>query len=280
MTTRSTRTKDSPVVVGGVGGSGTRLVAAILREGGFAIGDDLNAALDNLSFSLLFNRPEILDCPDAEFRRTVAAFVRRMAGDGRVDEQDVGWITAVATRDNPPHSVDWMRHRLATLLAPRAAAASDRWGWKEPNSHVVLGRLAMALPEMRYVLLSRSGLDMAWSHNHNQARRWGPALVGRPFEATPRYLLTFWCAAHRRALAAAATFPGRFLHLRLEDLCSAPVPGLRRLLEFVGSDPDAAARFAALVRPPESIGRFRAAGLAPFDPDDVAYVESLGFPVA
>lgn len=280
MTTLVVPPDTSPVVVGGVGGSGTRLVAAILRESGFFIGDDLNPALDNLAYSLLFNRPEILDSPDAEFCRTVAAFVRRMAGDGRIDEHEAGWITALATRDNPPHDAAWMRRRLETLLAGRVEPAPTRWGWKEPNSHVVLGRLAAALPTMRYVLLSRSGLDMAWSGNHNQARRWGPALVGHPFEPTPRYLLAYWCAAHRRALAAASALPGRFLHLRLEELCAAPEAGLQRLLDFLGGDAATAARLVSLVKPPESIGRFRVAGIAAFDPDDVAYVESLGFPAA
>ncbi|MFM8733850.1 MAG: sulfotransferase [Pirellulales bacterium] len=270
----------SPVVVGGVGGSGTRLVAAVVREAGFFIGDDLNPALDNLAASLLFNRPGILDCPDDEFTRTVTAFTRRMAGDGRVAAEDVAWASALAGRDNPPHDADWMRERLQRLLAGRSTPPAARWGWKEPNAHVILGRLAAVLPAMRFVLVSRSGLDMAGSGKHNQAMRWGAMLLGRPFEPTPRYLLAYWCAAHRRALAHAASLPDRFLHVTLEDLCAAPEPGLRRLLAFVGGDPDAAERLAALVRPPASLGRFREAGLHGLDPDDVAYVASLGFPTA
>lgn len=269
----------SPVVVGGVGGSGTRLLAAVLRDVGFFIGDDLNQSLDNRTASLLFNRPEIIDCPDDEFIRTVTTFSRRMAGDGQVGEADVAWVSALARRDNPPHDAAWMRERLEHLLAGRPTPPASRWGWKEPNSHVILGRLAPAVPGMRFVLVSRSGLDMAWSGNHNQAMRWGPTLLARPFEPTPRYLLAFWCAAHRRVLAAAPVIPGRFLHVTLEELCVAPEAGLRRLLAFVGVDEDAAGDLAPLVQPPESLGRFRAAGLAGFDPDDVAYVASLGFPV-
>ncbi len=270
----------APVVVGGVGGSGTRLLAAVLRDTGFFIGDDLNPSLDNRAASLLFNRPDILDCPAAEFARTVAVFARRMAGDGRVGEGDVAWVSALARRDNPPHDAAWMRERLERLLAGRPTPPASRWGWKEPNSHVILARLAAALPDMRFVLVSRSGLDMAWSANHNQAMRWGPALLARSFEPTPRYLLAYWCAAHRQVLAAASALPGRFLHVSLESLCAAPEAGLRRLLAFIGADVESAAALAPLVQPPESLGRFREAGLEQFDPDDVAYVASLGFPVA
>ena len=46
-----------PVIIGGVGGSGTRVVAEIINLLGFYIGDDLNPAKDNLWFLLLFKRP-------------------------------------------------------------------------------------------------------------------------------------------------------------------------------------------------------------------------------
>jgi hypothetical protein len=47
------------VAVGGVGGSGTRLVAHVMLELGYYLGPDLNESLDTLWFTLLFKRPEI-----------------------------------------------------------------------------------------------------------------------------------------------------------------------------------------------------------------------------
>ena len=46
-----------PVIIGGVGGSGTRVVAEIIEHFGFYIGKDLDKARDNLWFLLLFKRP-------------------------------------------------------------------------------------------------------------------------------------------------------------------------------------------------------------------------------
>ena len=46
----------APVVVGGVGGSGTRVVAQLLIELGFDMGSDLNESLDDLGFTALFKR--------------------------------------------------------------------------------------------------------------------------------------------------------------------------------------------------------------------------------
>src|ERR1700675_795212 len=48
---------DPPLVIGGIGGSGTRVAAQLLIELGFYLGDDLNPALDNLTSTFLFKRP-------------------------------------------------------------------------------------------------------------------------------------------------------------------------------------------------------------------------------
>ena len=46
----------APVVVGGIGGSGTRVFAQLLRDLGFDMGSDLNESLDDLGFTALFKR--------------------------------------------------------------------------------------------------------------------------------------------------------------------------------------------------------------------------------
>jgi len=67
-----------PVVVGGVGGSGTRVIARMLVNLGYYIGDDLNDALDNLWFVLLFNYLDILDVAFDEFGGLLDLFVKAM----------------------------------------------------------------------------------------------------------------------------------------------------------------------------------------------------------
>ncbi|MCW3019543.1 MAG: hypothetical protein JWN10_1851, partial [Solirubrobacterales bacterium] len=46
-----------PLVIAGIGGSGTRVAAQLLIELGFYLGEDLNPALDNLTSTFLFKRP-------------------------------------------------------------------------------------------------------------------------------------------------------------------------------------------------------------------------------
>jgi len=65
-----------PVVVGGVGGSGTRVVAEMLETLGLFIGDDLNDARDNMTLGRVFEAtcwrrrtrsPISPDCPSSRW---------------------------------------------------------------------------------------------------------------------------------------------------------------------------------------------------------------------
>ena len=79
-------TKVGPCAIGGLGGSGTRVVAQILRDVGIFMGTDLNGANDNLWFTLLFKRPKILTISDGEFNSWVRLFADRMSGDLEIDD--------------------------------------------------------------------------------------------------------------------------------------------------------------------------------------------------
>ncbi|MEO0370781.1 MAG: sulfotransferase [Pseudomonadota bacterium] len=166
----------------------------------------------------------------------------------------------------------------------RAAAAPPRnvshWGWKEPNTHIMLDRLAVAFPNMRYVHVVRNGLSMAFSSNQNQPRLWGNALYGLPAGRTdPRHSLKHWCRANQRALKISKTMKGRFFLLNFDDLCQCPGPVLEQLVDFLGIEVDAPKmrELEALIRPPESIGRFKTRGAKFFDPEDIEFVAQMGF---
>src|SRR5580704_16555406 len=69
------------VAIGGVGGSGTRVGAALLQMLGYYIGDDLNEPLDNLWFTLLFKRRSVLLEGAPEFGQLVTLFRRCMSSE-------------------------------------------------------------------------------------------------------------------------------------------------------------------------------------------------------
>lgn len=269
-----------PVAVGGTGGSGTRLVAQILQEVGYYIGDDLNPANDNLWFTLLFKRREVVTASDDEMERLTRIFVKGMTRQTGFSEPETGLINTLAATDRDLHSSVWLRQRADSLLsAVHRPVSSNLWGWKEPNTHIVMDRLPKLLPDMKYVHVVRNGLDMAFSRNQNQLRLWGPLFLGSGYHESPYHSLKFWRRAHERVLFLGARMGARFLFLNYDRLCLDPAGGIRRLLEFleVNASEAQARHLTGLVGMRDSIGRFKQYGTQLFDPDDVAFVRQLGF---
>ena len=144
----------APVVVGGVGGSGTRVIAQLLQSLDFDMGSDLNESLDDLSFTALFKRPslwpidqhlsqlkEALDVYLASRGRKSTSWISQAHQNARVAEllkstrQKDEWIEAGDLSDREQF--------LTTASQPKPL-----WGWKEPNAHMPLPFLMAALPNM------------------------------------------------------------------------------------------------------------------------------------
>ena len=260
---------NGPIAIGGLGGSGTRVVAALLVRPGFFIGGDLNGALDNLWFTLLFKRPDIRSIGDHEFAALCGVFTKGMQRQTLCGHQRA-LVRRAAAVARPQHPPEWLAERARSLLESRGDAL-PAWGWKEPNTHVVLDRLRRAMPGLRYIHVARNGLDMAYSDNQRQVRFWLRA------EPTPLLSLRYWCDVQRRVLQIGASMGNDFLFLDFDALCTSPRTELRKLERFLG---DGKALDERVIVAPPSIGRFKAHGLKAFDPADVAYVAELGFDTA
>jgi hypothetical protein len=271
-----------PIAIGGVGGSGTRLVAEILMRAGFRVGSDLNASLDNLWFTLLFKRLEILDCSDAEFQTCVNLFAGRMCGGTDLTPAERIFLKDLARSSRLQHDSRWLDDRVASFCSAESdLARGGRWGWKEPNTHIVLARLMESMPTLKYIHVVRSGLDMAYSRNQNQLCLWGPRLLNMdPVPIDPRHALKYWCRVHAHLLDVFERFQGRCLLLNFDQLCMDPRRSLDRMLTFLEVDPSPLRidTLASLIHPPASIGRYRGFDTSRLDPEDIRTVAALGFP--
>lgn len=269
----------APVAIGGVGGSGTRVGAALLRAYGHYIGDDLNDSLDNLWFTLLFKRRSILVETDDAFARLASLFFTKMSG-GAVSENASAELARLVD-DRLQHGRAWLMARAQSFVGNDGAPGPRAWGWKEPNTHVVVDRLLAIDGALRYLHFVRHPLDMALSENQYQLENWGPLFLNRDVRLDARDALAYWCAAHRRALAIAQRWPERTLMVDFDALCDAPRRESDKIAAFLGV-PSAPSAYAAVIRDirrPPSSGRFRASDAAQFDAKDLRYVESLGYDV-
>lgn len=273
--------QNTPVVIGGVGGSGTRLIAECLKEAGYLMGTDLNGSNDNLWFTLLFKRIEVLSSSREEFDILVDIMVNGMTGIQKFTKQQINLVHALASEDREQHPANWLSDRANSLLVQKPEIALHaKWGWKEPNSHIVLDRLINRLNNLKYIHVTRNGLDMAHSDNQNQLQLWGSHFIHERFDITPYYSLKYWRIVHERVLTIGKSMQDNFLFLNFDSFCLNPENGVTQLCEFLKCEDDQlATRLTQLIHPPKSIGRFKQYGTDLFNEQDVAYVKSIGFDI-
>jgi len=243
-----------PVAVGGVGGSGTRVIAEVLAGMDVFMGNLVNHALDNLAWPLGSGLDSAEMAPPADRRRQSIAYA--LAGFEEF------------------------------MLNAKARNQRDYrgWGWKVPTSFLWLDELCEAFPGLRYMHVIRHGLDMAYSRNRTQVSLWGHRFgveVGaRP---GPEEILRYWVRANRHAKQQGEVLLAeRFLMVNFDALCLAPETGLQQIAAFLGLEVTAPrlADLSRLIHTPRSMGRYRRqSDLSRLDPDDVRAVEAFGFPI-
>ena len=236
MSTPNSRTLSEldACVIGATGGSGTRVVARIVRAAGMYTGTDLNRYEDALPFASFSDR----------------------------------WINGYLASGRRPSNEDRqrMRDELQSLVDDHLSHRPEDavgWGWKEPRSIYLLPFLNEELPKLRYLHFVRDGRDMAFSENQQQLKKHGAAVLdGRSrWRRRPYRSISLWARVNADAADYGERELGdRYLRVRFEDLCARPGETSRRILDFFGLEGDAEAIGAAEVKPPSTLARWKTKG--------------------
>jgi len=255
------------------------LVAEVFQNLGVYMGSETNGSHDNLWFTMLFRRKDILDIDADEFEHRLDIFASAMTGSRALGEEDKNYLAGLVA-DLKPKRREWAKKRANSLLdKPEALPSQSLWGWKEPNTHIVLKRLLQLHPGLKYIHVMRNGLDMAYSNNQNQPRFWHGHLNQHRRTVSPEESLHFWCRTHEKILEMSKTFPDAIKLVRLEDICSNPDTEIAEMAAHSGLSPSPTeiGRLTKLVKRPESIGRFRNHSLSGFAQDDLRFVRQMGY---
>lgn len=221
--------RTDPLVIGAVGGSGTRVFSRIARHAGVFMGEHVDTQEDSVPLSRFYG----------QFASEYLA-----AGE-RLDPDRAGEMSGR------------LRERVAEHLD--GLTPSDRpWGVKNPRSMLMLAFWHASFPRMRFLHVVRSGLDMAYSATDNQIRRHGEHLLGAGMALPRAERAMLWWSRVNTAAAdyGEAELGPSYLRVRLEDLCERPRETVGRLFEFIGAERETDEAVAEVVTP-ESLGRWR-----------------------
>lgn len=272
----------APIAVGGVGGSGTRIIAQLLLDFGVFMGNDLNASNDNLWYAVLFGRRNVFLENQTDINYLIDLFFTQMRSPSPLSASDMALLNDLLSQERHQHSPQDLAQWLASFVAQtQSGQTAARWGWKMPYSFVVIEKMLLAHPQLKYVHINRNALDMAFSANQNQLGTWGPIFLNRNVDINPTESLSYWCAVHRFTAKIKACFPDRFYDLSFDELVVSPDPTTRALLHFLeipASDAEVA-QFCDRIIAPASVGRHTTQDMGVFRQDDLQYLQTLGYDI-
>ncbi len=241
----------APVAIGGVGGSGTGVVAQLIADMGLFIGDNLNRSNDNMSF---VKSRELLAIADPLERQHAIALELQL-----------------------------FEQRMYAGFIRQGAGHYRNWAWKVPGQFHILEHTATYFSGLKYVHVMRHGLDMAFSRNKNQLRNWGPMMgLTSTSRDDPAAALDYWILANEKAVNAGRSLLGdRFFVLNYDRLCSDPDTVIQQLAQFVIDKPvleQDIRRLTQVVKPPSTVHRYQQHNVVElFSASALARVEALGF---
>lgn len=223
--------KAGPIVIGGVGGSGTRVITQILMNHGAYMGKLVSSEMVLPKFSYKPYTGISLD-----------------------------WLPILGLFRQNPHLAFSENHEIPKMTKKRFTelvsflekeAGGAQWGFKHPRNLLFLGILAQSLPNMRFIHVIRDGRDMAYSKNNNQVRRY--CQDDWKEDPLPIRMAKFWVKANLYGEKMAEQYPHMpYLQVSYDDLIKNPGKVCGLLGDFLQAD----IRPRGLVKDPGSIGRY------------------------
>lgn len=237
-------TAQSPVVIGGLGGSGTRVAAQLLQECNYYIGSYLNQQLDNLWFTFLMRRPATIRSFNskqiAQYLQLFDSVMKSYWGKSFKARTQLYEIAAEFMLHNyvKRSRYRFPLHAVRSISQHHYHSEHLKWGFKEPNSHLFIEALHNKYPTMKFVLILRHPLDMVFGHNYNQLYNWHHLFkLPKPNRKNENVLmLDFYNLAYSRAITVGKSLLGEnFKAVKIEDLSSKPET-LNDFLHFIEAD--------------------------------------------
>lgn len=221
-----------PVVIGATGGSGTRVMARVLRKAGWFLG----------------NRVDPLNEDSLPVAWFLTKWLKKLKDFPNVDSRTL----ARARRDF---------ERMIHLHRRGISLPNARWGWKNPRSLWLIPFLVERFPKLKFIHMIRDARDMMLSGNLYFLRQNGHWLLGPDWWRDPEVAqLELWRASNKRALECAKHYLNdRYYMVRYEDLCRKPAETVSAVMTFLETPEINVEPLIEGIRDRGNIGRWRRA---------------------
>lgn len=256
----------SPLVIGGLGGSGTRVIAQLVNDLGFYLGSHLNEPLDNLWFTFFLRRPKSFNSfDDKKITQSVFLFDLTMKNKMPINARTKIKLYKIAFEFIVYNYVKGKERFHFPIRCIRSIENQKEdfnynyWGWKEPNSHLFIPQLSIQYPNMKYIHVIRHPLDIMYGTNFIQLFNWHYLFnIENPNEKNKRLLmLEYYDKANERAInIGKEILKDNFLLLRYEDLIEKKYSTIQSIVKFLNIEFDDSKNISLLNIPFTIIKRY------------------------
>jgi hypothetical protein len=228
--------KTGPIIIGGTGGSGTRMLAKIHRQAGVYIGTNLNESSDALDIIGFHNGLYWLgdlfqswnsDLTDEDYKLIINRFIKCLE---------------------------------IHLRGFKAKSSNKLWGWKSPPSIFLIPFFHRHFSHLKCVHLVRDGRDIACSRNQNQLRYLAPWVLTIEENNLEQKLksIVLWNKMNLITADYGEKYlSDRYLRVRYEDLCYHPAKTVQTILDFLELKASAETIAKTQISNPKTINRWK-----------------------
>ncbi len=270
--------EQSPIVVFGTGGSGTRVVTQILKESGCYVGDNLNGPFDNLTFGyFLAGRTQWMQAHfpfenenDLKSANYFLNIFKKVYFGHRLKTLELKDAIRIffefAGKDRAMLKRRPFKERFVSgskLFKKMFFSGNNRsfeckkWGFKSPEAIYFINPLIAMFPEIKFIHLIRDGRDMAVSTNVNPLRY--RKLFNVRSENHIQAALDNWLRVNKWAkdVCRSKLSSSQYLLIKYEDICKHPVSSVNKILEFTGLNPNNIKKVYGIPKDNSNIGRWK-----------------------
>ncbi|GAA6135076.1 sulfotransferase [Oceaniserpentilla sp. 4NH20-0058] len=237
------------VFIGGVGGSGTRVVANIFKENNIFIGSNLNKSLDNLDW------PGLRDIIKS----------KNLSHKQKLDKLSGPFTQFIEKMRVEACQLDMLDDDLLAI--------------KVPGSFYYLPYFCEIFEDVSYIHVIRHGLDMAFSGNKNQLLNWSDFFgVDIQKGTLETQQLDYWIAANEYAIETGKKLLGtNFQVIQFENLCLNSKNVINRLFQKLNLDNKLDQSVYNSIVTPVTKGRYEKMDLSIFSRAALSRLKDLGF---
>ena len=241
---------NAPIVIGAIGGSGTRVVAELIKKSGCFIGSNLNLANDNMDFAFMLTgdvawlQSAFPFEPSSEEALNRLLLFEKLYFNNLNFPLDYYRVGGVLGRHLKHWKVSGLleqpyRDRIRNFrgLFKNSELAeilklSDKWGFKDCYSIFLMEVLKNRYEKLKFIHVIRDGRDMAMSGNQQQLSHFGPLFGIAPIPDLSKSF-DFWSRVNSWASDIGEKWPDeQYLRVKFEDLCNNPSSTIDNILSF------------------------------------------------